>query len=369
MNTPMADDMDIKVAARDWVMRLSLDEPSATDRAQFDHWCEEDVQHRAAYERFQSIWEDAATLHELAPLADLPESSESWLQRLGNSLRLHRPVWAGCTAMLGVVVVFGIWRLTPPTHFVTGVAEVRTIQLIDGSEVTLGARSALDVSFRAAERRVALTAGEAFFSVSKNPQRPFVVVVGDKEVRVVGTKFEVRRTPGTVHVAVVEGTVVVMPTPGHQASAQSSRRVRTAAGDERSSGVELSAGAGADIPNDGATPNVETRVLTAGQQVTAAMAGVISEPAPMPRGEPAAWRHGRLEYVDAPLKDIVADASRYSSESIVIGDKQLADVRVSVTYRSDRVPEMLSALSQSLTIDVERASSGGIVLLPHERVE
>jgi transmembrane sensor len=74
-----------------------------------------------------------------------------------------------------------------------------------------------------------------------------------------------------------------------------------------------------------------------------------------------------LEYVDAPLRDIVADANRYSSEPIVIADEQLANVRVSVTYRSDHVPEMLSALSQSLTIDVEQAAGGGVVLLPHER--
>lgn len=359
LSNPWAEEADIKAVAREWVLRLSLDEPTATERARFDAWCDENPQHRTAYERFQSIWEDAATLQELTPFAALPEPPDSWLRRLKDSFRLHQSAWAGCTAMLGVIVVFGIWRLTPltaPTHFATGVAEVRAIRLSDGSEVTLGARSSLDVSFRTEERRVALASGEAFFSVSKNPQRPFVVVVGDKEVRVVGTKFEVRRTPGNVRVAVVEGTVMVMPVPVHMASADH----------RQPSGVTLNAGAGADLSTEGATPSAETRVLTAGQQVTAVAAGAISEPVPMPRGEPAAWRQGRLEYVDAPLKDIVADANRYSSEPIVIGDEKLADVRVSVTYRSDHVPEMLSALSQSLKVDVERSAGGGVVLLSHE---
>jgi transmembrane sensor len=88
----------------------------------------------------------------------------------------------------------------------------------------------------------------------------------------------------------------------------------------------------------------------------------------MPRGEPAAWRQGRLVYVDAPLKEIVADANRYSREPITIAGEDVANLRVSVTYPSDRIGEMLTALSRSLSLDVERRESG-IVLRPKERSE
>jgi transmembrane sensor len=104
------------------------------------------------------------------------------------------------------------------------------------------------------------------------------------------------------------------------------------------------------------------RILTAGQQVTTALAGTIPDPQVMPRGEPAAWRHGRLVYVDAPLKDIIADANRYSRVPISIADESVENVRVSVTYPSDRIEEMVSALSRSLSLDIEHRESGSIVL-------
>jgi transmembrane sensor len=89
----------------------------------------------------------------------------------------------------------------------------------------------------------------------------------------------------------------------------------------------------------------------------------------MPRGEPAEWRYGRLVYVDAPLREAVADANRYSQESIAIGDKRIADLRVSVTYASDRTDEMLSALSRSLSIDIKRPATSKIVLTSKDRSE
>jgi transmembrane sensor len=115
------------------------------------------------------------------------------------------------------------------------------------------------------------------------------------------------------------------------------------------------------------TENPEDRILTAGQQVTAVPAGAIADPEVMPRGEPAAWRHGRLVYVDATLKDIIADANRYSREPIAIADEGVANERVSLTYPSDRIEEMVMALSRSLSLEVEHPASGGIVLKPKER--
>jgi transmembrane sensor len=322
-------EQEIKATARDWLLR-SLEPSTADERAQFAAWCAEDPRHAAAYKRFESIWQDAATLEDLKPLADLPPAGDSWWCRMRASLLVHRLGWAASASFMLAITVIGVWQLLRPDYYATGLAEVREIHLSDGSEVTLGARSSLEVAFRLHERRVALTSGVAFFSVAKNPSRPFVVRVGDKEVRVVGTKFEIRRDPDDIRISVVEGTVEVMQAP------------------------ELAQSA-------------EERVLTAGQEVTMALAGPIPDAQLMPQGEPAAWRYGRLVYVDAPLKDIVADANRYSGEPIKIADEGLANIRVSVTYPSDRTQEMVAALSRSLSLEIEHPASGGIVLKPKER--
>src|ERR1700736_4752700 len=209
----MHSEEDIKAAARDWLLRLSLESPTADERAQCAAWCAEDPRHAAAYRRFESIWQDAATLEALEPLAALRPARDPWWRRVRASLVAHPLRWAGSASLAVAITGIGVWLLLTPVYYATGVAEVREIHLSDGSEVTLGARSSLQVAFRLHERRVALTSGVAFFSVAKNPSRPFVVRVGDKEVRVVGTKFEVRRDPQVVRVSVVEGAVEVMQLP------------------------------------------------------------------------------------------------------------------------------------------------------------
>lgn len=66
------------------------------------------------------------------------------------------------------------------------------IMLPDGSRVWLNASSSLrfPASFAANERRVEV-AGEAYFEVAKDKQRPFRVMVSGSEVEVLGTSFNI----------------------------------------------------------------------------------------------------------------------------------------------------------------------------------
>ncbi|MBS0364829.1 MAG: FecR domain-containing protein [Proteobacteria bacterium] len=359
----MSTEAEIKAAARSWLLRLSLDSPSQQEQADCAAWCAQDPRHAAAYRRIESIWHDAASLKELAPLAWIPPTRDPWWRRLRASLVVHPLRWGATVGLTAALTVLGLWLALAPAQYTTGIAEVRNIRLSDGSDVTMGAHSALAVAFRPHERRVTLSRGVAFFSVAKNPSRPFIVSVGDKEVRVVGTKFEIRRYPESVRVAVVEGTVEVRQVPEHSdGTAGDARAVRPGHHVESTATVTMRDGAAI-------TPTVLTpddsgseRILTPGQEVITGLTGVIPPPQVMPGGQPAAWRYGRLVYVDTPLKDVIADANRYSREPIRITDPAVANMRVSVTYPSDRIEEMLSALSRTLSLDIERNGTGDINL-------
>lgn len=65
-------------------------------------------------------------------------------------------------------------------------------------------------------RRVTLDAGEAYFEVVHDAQRPFVVYAGNKKITDLGTKFSVFRNGNDVRVVVQEGRVQVetIGTPG-----------------------------------------------------------------------------------------------------------------------------------------------------------
>lgn len=360
----MDNEEEIKTAARQWLLRLSLESPTGQDRAQFAAWCAQDPRHLAAYQRFESIWRDAAMLRELEPLASMAPPRVPWWRRLRASLVVHPLRWAASASLMAAIAGMGFWFLFTPSYYATGIAEVRDIHLSDGSDVTLGARSSLEVAFRAHERRVILTSGVAYFSVMHNPSRPFIVLVGDEEIRDVGTKFEIRREPTGTRVSVVEGSVEVMQVP--KGVSETAREAPDTAHFAR----RIAQGASVTIPNGAPIAPILLAkndlpgelILTAGRQVTIGPNDVIPAPQVMRSMEPAAWRYGRLVYVDAPLKDIIADANRYSREPIEIADERVANIRVSVTYPSDRIEAMVSALARSLSLEVERREGGAIVL-------
>jgi transmembrane sensor len=87
-----------------------------------------------------------------------------------------------------------------------------TIYLSDGTKVILNAQSSLlyNNDFGSEKREVKLT-GEAFFEVSKDPKKPFIVRTGDIITTVLGTSFNVNAFPEmrNIQVAVMTGKVKV----------------------------------------------------------------------------------------------------------------------------------------------------------------
>lgn len=84
------------------------------------------------------------------------------------------------------------------------------LQLADGSRVWLNAETRLryPVAFAGTERRVELT-GEAYFEVSKDATRPFIVRANGVDVQVLGTSFNVAAYGAEVVTTLVEGRVAV----------------------------------------------------------------------------------------------------------------------------------------------------------------
>lgn len=97
----------------------------------------------------------------------------------------------------------------------TGKGEKLNVKLPDGSRVKLNANSVLiaPAKFEKDRREVKLE-GEALFDVREDPARPFTIVSGEVQTRVLGTSFNVRayKDEQTVEVAVVSGKVSVLGT-------------------------------------------------------------------------------------------------------------------------------------------------------------
>lgn len=81
--------------------------------------------------------------------------------------------------------------------------------LADGTEIWLNSDSKLDFSL--ADERIVNLEGEACFHVTKNVDKPFVVKVKGQELRVLGTRFNVRsyRDEESVYTTLEEGSVEI----------------------------------------------------------------------------------------------------------------------------------------------------------------
>lgn len=295
-------------------------------------------------DRVEAIWNDVPLLRGRERYAELLGPS-TWRERMVGACRDfvtllgsfgRVPALAAAAAMVLIVAV------TIPTitgssgsvhRFETATAQTRQIELEDGSRVTLGARSALQVDYRRRSRNVVLAAGEAFFSVMHNPSRPFVVMAGDAIVEVAGTKFNVDRTAGGVRVSVLEGVVHVI--------------------DRRSSDVRVLSSASAP----------EEVALRSGQQATVVARAAPVQVSALTVAQPGSWRSGRLAYEDAPLDQIVADANRYYPHDIKIASSRAAQMRLTTAFKANQVDQFLETVETALPLEVKRAPDGEVTIV------
>jgi len=88
----------------------------------------------------------------------------------------------------------------------------RTHRLLlpDGSKVVLNSNSEItySVPFSEKERRVAFK-GEAWFEISKDASRPFILSTGELNIEVLGTSFAVRSDVSEIRTTLVTGSVKV----------------------------------------------------------------------------------------------------------------------------------------------------------------
>jgi len=334
----------IEQKAADWLV-LRDHGFTPAQREEFATWLRADDRHGDVYAELEQTWDLLDRIDEVAPAAwEEPEVVAAPLKPLGNTPEpAGKFAWFATvlTAAAAVALVgLALWQpaADPAEPFSltasTEIGELRKLTLPDGSVVQLNTDSTLTVQFTAAERRVGLTRGEAHFQVMKNPARPFIVSAGAVAVRAVGTAFDVRLRPQAIEVLVTEGKVRVDDTVG-------GKSLLAATSTEQSEPLLL-AGQRVLIPIGGA--------------VAAATAGVVAVPS-AEMGQALAWQERRLEFVAAPLEEIVAEFNRYNRHKLVIGDPRLAPRRFGGTFPAGDGEELVKLLVSDFGVIAERGEN------------
>jgi transmembrane sensor len=308
-----------------WAARLDGSVLSAADRIALDTWLAANPSHRvllSSYCQFSADLENCLPALVEAGVVKMPPADAP----AQSSRRTF--MWSSLMAAAAVLAL-SVWFVQPTTEsksLVTAAGHRQTVTLADGSRIEMNAHTTLQVELGRHERRVRLTGGEAFFSVTKDASRPFIVETPSGSVRVTGTAFDVR-TDSTAKfvVTVVQGSVQVRP----------AQPVKTS-----------------DTPF----------MLGAGDRLTFDAKGVSVEALPAAAlSDALAWRNGQVVFVDASLANALAQFAQYHGRSFS-ASPPVAELKIGGRFSLDDADGFLTALQQILPVAVTHESTGAVLV-------
>ncbi len=306
-----------------WFVRMRADDLTEAERSAFQAWLERDAAHGRAYAEAEALWQELGGIPDprSAPAPVAQARPRATRARMADPARprprARRRAPAAVAASLLVAGVAGFWssggldRLR--ADHVTAVGATREISLADGSTAHLNTDSALAVDFTERCRCLRLLRGEAFFTVTRDVDRPFRVAAGTGRAEALGTAFNVHDSGRQVTVAVSEG------------------RVRVSRAGEPATGLTLAAGESARYAATGAVERADVDVARR-----------------------TAWREGRIVFADRPLREVVAELDRYRPGAIVVLDSAIADERFTGVVTLQNTDRALAALEATLPVNVVR---------------
>jgi transmembrane sensor len=315
-------------AASYWFVRLDAGPLSPREQAEFDAWRAESAVNAAAFDRAAKVWD-------LFSEADGDSHSNALRESaLEVGPESRKGMWlglaAGIAASLLAATAFNVEpfrsssrqatnvvarpvpaaEISKPSYgeFATRKGERRTIDLADGTALTLNTDSAVRVAYAPGRRFVRLLRGQVLFEVAKDRRRPFVVEAADRQVTALGTVFEVMLDRDRMHVTLVEGKVVVDAVSDHPVNAAI----------------------------------ITPMVLAPGQEFVATI-GSAPQLVQVDVDQQLRWREGFVEFNDVPLTEAVQEMNRYSSRRLLIRDDATGHLRISGVFRTDN-PERFGAI-------------------------
>lgn len=287
---------DIDTLAAEWLLKIETQPNDSELNDGLAAWLSQSEDHQLAWKRVTQSW---------ALLGEVDVDRSQWPKvqvdkKSPFSLSLKKLLPLAVAACFLVAVLPMINRYIN-ADYITGNSQLQTVKLEDGSQVFLGADSAFEVNFTESQRHIRLLSGEAFFEVTPDKNKPFVVSSNALKVTVLGTAFNVEVNNVQSRVGVEHGHVEVETATGH---------------------YDLRAGQLVAINHE----NQESRQWhTLAENI-------------------GAWRDGHLFVRGRTIADLVSSLQRYDKGLIVVTDEQLGSKTVTGSYQLDNVDQVLEAI-------------------------
>ncbi len=264
-----------------------------------------------------------------------PDAPHDPAPGLSRRTLLGLGVAGACSALLGAG-----WYWRQPLYretYATGPSQLASAQVPDrdsrdgmGTRIDLNADTRLEVRLHRGERVAALERGEALFTVSPDPARPFRVHTRAGMVEVVGTVFTVSDRGGPVSVSVQEGHVRFSPAPRETRWSMLQR-----------------GGAAVDLYADQAVTWRE---------------GQLEPVRRIEPGSVAAWRNGWLWFDNQTLDEALPAINAFRSRPLLPTDHAVGMLRLTGRFRSADADNAAAQLEAALPVRAATRASGAVEL-------
>ncbi|HEY8095394.1 MAG TPA: FecR family protein [Methylobacter sp.] len=313
---PSSPKQSVSDQATAWFARLHADDVTAVEQAQFKNWYGGSPQHAKVYDKMLLLWDRLE-----APSNRVHARLEAE-QPVPSKQPYTRRFMAVSALALAVLLSYQL-----PVHYqnwqsdyYTVPGKQLTVVLNDGSRLTLNTDTALAVNLSDKQRNIELLRGEAYFQVSPDKNRPFIVSNGTAKARAVGTAFSVKKTDDDMQVIVSEGT------------------------------VEVSADK-ADAP----------ALVHINQQVDYQQ-GRVGPVMPTDILETLAWQRGQLIFKQQPLSKVIQEVNRYRSGQIMLLNPKLKERVVSGVFDTADPNAVVDGIKTTLKVSSVSLSNQLVLL-------
>lgn len=221
--------------------------------------------------------------------------------------------------------------VTVPKEIVTKNGTSTKFLLPDGSTVWLNAGSKLDYTKigESGNREIYLT-GEAFFDVVKNPKRPFIIHTSSIDVKVLGTRFNVKAYPNdkTVETSLVQGSVEVFVKnrPGEKYLLKPNQKLVL---------LNTVDAAANELATSDVRPNLNLPIIAIKRLTYTETDTVAIE---------TSWTQNKLVFKDEAFVDVAQKMERWYDVKIIFRNKKLEEELLNGDFRKETLSQALEAL-------------------------
>ncbi len=359
---------DLTTEACAWIAQLESECMSSDDLAAFKEWVERSPAHIKEIKRLAHLSFELNVLTDMV----IPLRAAAERQRKFSilNLKVRRPNLHYLTGVVCLVAYFffsSFWLdregvfVSEPLLYTTEVGGHRKILLSDGTLLDLNTDSEIEVDYSLGRRKVRLLKGEAFFEVSHDINRPFIVYAGETSVRAVGTAFVVRLMSEKFEVTVTEGKIEISQTSLNEKTVNDKENYL----------------AGSQLGRNQLVSKQEKSIyLEAGEKVVynKSYQNLLQEKLieTMSKGEikrMLSWQDGLFEFSDTPLVEVIRDLSRYTSMKIEISDPKLRELKFGGLFRTNELQALFDALETTFDVVIERNNDNHVIISRNKTVK